>query len=206
MKLYLKPGACSLAAHIVLEEIGAPYRTETVDTDAGRTATGADFAAINPNGYVPALELDGGAVLTESAAVLQYLGDQAPGLVPPAGSLDRARLHEMLSFLGTELHKAFGPLFSGRDLSPDERAATFARIARRAGHVERLLGDGRDWLVGARFSVADAYAFTILNWAGFVGFPLTDLPHIAAYLARIRARPAVQAALAAEGLLDGEAA
>ena len=208
MKLYYKPGACSLAAHIVLCEIGARFALEKVDTAAGRTESGEDFGRISPNGYVPALKIDSGQVITENPAVLQYLTDLVPDrqLAPPAGTIERVRLQEALNFISSGLHKSFGPFFSGRELSVDARASAEAQVARRVGHIEARLADGRSYLLGEDFSVADAYAFVVLNWAGFVGIDLGRWPSTQAYVARVRARPATVSAMVREGLVEAEAA
>lgn len=203
MKLYYKPGACSLASHIALYETGADFAIEAVDTDAGRSETGTDFRAINPNGYVPALQLAGGEVLTEGAAVLQWIADRhpGPGLAPAAGSLDRARLQEALNWISSELHKAFGPLFraSGTD---EDRARARTQVAAKFDRAEAMLADGRDWLVAGRFSVADAYLFAVANWANFTGIDLARWPALVAHVARVAARPAAQKAMKAEGLIQ----
>jgi glutathione S-transferase len=201
MKLYFAPGACSLASHIALLEAGLPFATERVDLGKKLTATGADFRAINPKGYVPALELDDGSVLTEGPAILQYIADLAPGaqLMPAAGGIGRYRAIEWLNFIGTELHKNFSPLFN-KAASEDMKTAGRTNLAHRFGYVARML-EGRDYLAGEQFSVADAYLFTVASWGGFVGFDLSDWPQLQAYLARVAARPAVQQALRDEGLL-----
>ncbi|WP_324134070.1 glutathione transferase GstA [Bosea sp. (in: a-proteobacteria)] len=203
MKLYLKPGACSLASHIALCETGQPFDIETVDTASGRTAGGDDYRAINPKGYVPALRLDDGVVLTEGAAVLQFIADRHPAaaLTPAAGTFERARLQEALNWIAAELHKAFGPLFhpatseTGRE---DARKAVGAKF----DLVEADLADGRDWLVGERFSVADAYLFAVANWAHVTGIDLGRWPHLAALVGRVAARPTAQKAMRAEGLIS----
>jgi glutathione S-transferase len=201
MHLFYKPGACSMAAHIVLNEVGAEFTRESVDTAKGLTESGADYAAINPRGYVPALRLADGTVITENAAILQYLGDQFPrhALVPAAGGLERVRLQEALSFLTSELHKAFGPFFSGREMTGAERERAVAALGRRIGQFATML-DGGDYLVGARLTVADFLAFVILNWSNFIGVSLADWPVVEGYMARIAARPSVQQTLRAEGL------
>ena len=200
MKLYYKPGACSMAARIVLNEAGAPYTVERVDTEAGRTASGADYRAVNPRGYVPALELDDGAVLTENVAILGLLAEMFGGRgALPDDRYGRARLTECLSFLSCELHKAFGPFFSGKALSPDERGAALEQLARQIGHVEAMLVEGRAFLFGEKFSVADAYAFVIFNWTGFIGVSLHPWPRVLAFHARIGSRPSVALALKQEG-------
>ncbi|WP_411352983.1 glutathione transferase GstA (plasmid) [Leisingera aquaemixtae] len=203
MKLYYKPGACPLASHIALYETGRPFDIEAVDTAAGRTESGADYRAINPKGYVPALGLDDGSILTEGAAVLQYIADSHPaaGLAPAAGTLARARMQEQLNWIGSELHKAFSPLFregtpeAGKD---DARSA----VAGKFDLIEAQLEDGREWLVENRFSVADAYLFVVSNWANFTGIDLARWPNLAAFAGRCAARPSAQAAMRAEGLIQ----
>lgn len=207
MKLYYKPGACSLASHILLNEIASDFTLDKVDTDAGQTETGADFALISPNGYVPALAIPSGEIVTENPAVLQYIGDLSPNsaLTPPAGTLARTRLHEILNFLSSEMHAAFGPFFSGRDLSASERDTATAQVAKRANYIESRL-DGSTYLLGETFTVADAYAFVILHWSNYVGIDLTPWPNIRGYLNSIQARPAVIKSMRAEDLIDAEAA
>lgn len=207
MKLYYKTGACSLAARIVLHEVGQAYEAVKVDTATGRDETGADFTAVNPNNYVPALELDKGEVLTENVAILEYLAETHPaaGIGAQEDSpLGRARLTETLSFLNSELHKAFGIFFRG-PMAPEAQEKAQALLNRRLEAVEAKFGDGRAYLLGARFTVADAYAFVVLNWSNFLKISLDSYPKIQAYRARVAARPAVQAALKAEGLLRAAA-
>lgn len=201
MRLYYSPGACSLATHIVLRELNLAFELERVDTATGRTETGADFRTINPKGYVAALELDDGEVLTESAALLQYLADLRPeaGLAP-SGGLARARLQEQLNFTASELHKAFSPLFDPAT-SAAGRQVAMARVSDRLDHYEALLSDGRPFLLGQTYSVADAHLFVVAGWAGPSGFDLDRWPRLKAHGARIAGRPAVRAAMAAEGLL-----
>lgn len=203
MKLYYKPGACPLASHIILHEIGSPFDIEEVDTEAGRTKSGLDYREINPKGYVPALELDSGEVLTEGASILQYIADQHPdsGLTPKVGTVERARLNEYLSYVGSELHKAFGPLFSGT-ASDDDKKAARANVAKKFNYVDELLGDGRKYLLGDRFSVADAYLFVVSNWANFTDIDLKQWPNVAVFVERVSKRPASQAAMTAEGLIN----
>ena len=174
MKLYYKPGACSLASHIVLNELNIPFELDKTDTDAGKTEAGEDFLKISPNGYVPALINDSGDIITESPAVLQYLADQMPdaGLAPPAGTLERTRLQEMLNFISSELHKAFGPFFSGKDLDADTKQDAADRVCKRIAHIERSLLDDRTYLLGDTFTVVDALAFVVINWSNFVGISL----------------------------------
>lgn len=201
MKLYYMPGACSLASHIALREAGADFTLEKVDPKEKKTERGSDYRAINPKGYVPALALDDGEVLTEGAAILQFIADRNPNaaLAPAAGTLARARLQEQLNYVAAELHKAFSPLFNPA-LPDSERAAVKERIGQKLDFIETLLSDGRSYLVGDRFSVADAYLFTVVNWTGHTGIDLERWPHLAAFQQRIAARDTVQAALKAEGL------
>lgn len=201
MKLYFSPGACSLSPHIALLEAGLEFTTEKVDIRARQTASGADFLKINPKGYVPALELNDGAVLTEGPAIVQFIADLAPDrqLAPANGTLERYRLVEWLNFISTEVHKNFSPLF--RPTSTEEmKEAARANLGNRLGWVASQL-EGRDYLMGSQFTVADGYLFTVLGWANFVQFDLAQWPVFAAYTQRIAARPAVQQALRAEGLL-----
>jgi glutathione S-transferase len=208
MLLYFKPGACSLSSRIVLTELGLPFEAVKVDTDAGTTEDGSDYRAVNPKGYVPALEIAPGTVITENPAILQYLADQVPqaGLAPMTGKIERIRLQEWLSFTSSELHKAFSPWFSGRPLNGEEKSRAEANLDRRIGDVEQGLSDDRPFILGETFTVADAYLFVVLSWSGFIGVDLARWPKVAAYTTRIAARPAVRAALAAEGLLQSEAA
>ena len=202
MKLYYKTGACSLASHIVLHELGHDFDIEQVDTAAQKTESGEDFTLVNPNGYVPALKLADGEILTEGAAILQYLADQKPesGLAPAAGSIERARLQEHLNFISSELHKAFGPFFHGK-AEGDARQPAEENVAKKLAHFEKILADGRDYLLGDNFTVADAYLFVVTNWSNFVGISLDKVPNLAAFVGRVAAREKTQAALGAEGLL-----
>jgi len=208
MRLYFKPGACSMSSRIVLNELGQPFDAIKVDTETGLTETGADYRAINPRGYVPALELTDGAVLTENPAILQYLADTHPeaGLAPPPGSLQRARLQEWLNFTSSELHKAFSPFFSGRELDGQENRRAQDALSRRLGDVEQRLSDGRSYTLGEDFTVADAYLFVVLNWCNFIGVALPQWPNVAEFVERVAARPAVRAAMAQEGLITEAAA
>lgn len=200
LKLYFSPGACSLSPHIVLHESGLPFDLEKVDLGARRTAGGADYHTINPKGSVPALLLESGEVLTEGPAVVQYIADQAPGkqLAPAAGSLERYRLIEWLNFISTELHKGYEPLFR-RDIPEETRQAARDALIRQLGHVDGRLASS-SFLVSERFTVADAYLFVILRWCRHGHFDFGRWPAITAYLPSLARRPAVQAALAAEGL------
>lgn len=201
MKLFYAPGACSLSPHIVLCELDLPFALEAVDLKTKKTESGADFTAINPKGYVPALQLDDGEVLTEGAAIVQYLADKhAPGtLAPLAGTVERARLNGHLNFISAELHKAFGPLFNPA-LAPEAREAAVANIGRKLDVVEKALADGRLYLTGPNFTVADAYLFVVLSWAPNLGVDLARWPRLGEFSKRVIARTAVQAAMAAEGL------
>ena len=204
MKLYYKTGACSLAARIVLHDLGLPYEAVKVDTAAGRTEAGEDFSKINPNGYVPALVLDDGEIVTENVALLEYLADSHPAAKLGAADdtpLARARLTEALSYLNSELHKAYGIFFANRSMGPEDREKNLAKLAKRLQTVETKLSDGRSFYMGERFTVADAYLFVLLSWSAPLKHDLSPYPKIQAYQARIGARPAVQAALKAEGLL-----
>jgi len=206
MRLHYKPGVCSMASHIILNELSIPFELDKTDTEVGTTEAGEDFRKISPNGYVPALVTDDGEIITENPAVLQYLADQSPDaeLAPPNGTLERTRLQETLNFVSSELHKSFGPFFSGTELDGDARQKAEAGVGRRAAHIERSLADGRAFLLGDTFTVADAYAFVVLNWAGFVGVSLEAWPKTQAYVARIAIRPASIKAMVAEGLIEQE--
>ncbi|MFN9030015.1 MAG: glutathione transferase GstA [Betaproteobacteria bacterium] len=199
MKLYYSPGACSLSPHIVLREAGLPFALEKVDLKTKRMAGEADFNRINPKGYVPALQFDDGSVLTEGAAIVQWVADEVPAkhLVPPAGTMERYRVIEWLGFISTELHKNFSPLFN--PATPDAvRDTQLATLAKRIGYVEQHITG--PYLTGTHFTVADAYLFTVLSWAKYVKLDLAPYAGVNALLARIAARPAVQEALKAEGL------
>ena len=202
MKLYYSPGACSLAPHIVANEAGIALQLEKVDLRGKKTETGADFTALNPKGYVPALVLDDGELLTEGVAISQYLADQKPqsGLAAPAGSLARYRLQEMLTYLNSELHKNYSPLFNPA-ASPELRAEKIAALQKRYALLEAQL-QGRSYLFGEQFSAADAYLFVVTSWAPKLKLDLSAFPNLAAFQARVAARPAVQAAMRAEGLLQ----
>ena len=201
MKLYYSPGACSLSPHIVLREAGIPFELIKVDLATKRTESGQDFKAVNAKGYVPVIELDDGQRLTEGAAIVQYIADKAPtrGMAPASGTLDRYRLQEWLNFISTELHKQFSPLFDPA-CEDSLRARLRERIENRFAWTAQQLGT-RDYLMGANFTVADAYLYTILLWARHLRFDLERWPALAAYFARVAARPKVRVALAAEGLV-----
>lgn len=201
MKLYYYPGACSLAAHIVLREAGYDFELDQVDLASKTTASGEDYRQVNPKGYVPALRLDDGQVLTEDAVILQYLADLNPAahLAPAAGGLECYRELEWLNFIATEIHKTLGALFNPR-ITPEWKEQQIALFGRRAAWLSRQLGD-RPYLMGENYSIADAYLFTVLGWCRHFDIDLGSWPNLSAYMARIAARPAVQAAMEAEGLV-----
>jgi len=201
MKLYYSPGACSLAPHIVLFEAGYTFDTEKVDIPNKKTASGADYWQINPKGYVPALQLDDGEVLTEVSTILQYLADQKPasGLAPAAGTMPRYRLMEWLNFIATEVHKSVGGLFNPQ-MTPEMKEVQKAYITCRFNALDKMMA-GKQYLTGDSFSVADAYLFNVLRWCGFHKIDLAIWPNIQAFFARAGARPQVQAAMRAEGLI-----
>jgi glutathione S-transferase len=201
MKLFYSPGACSLSPHIVASELGLDVQLEKVDLKAHKTASGADFYALNPKGYVPALQLDDGSVLTEGPAIVQYLADRKPGagLAPANGTVERYRLQEMLGFINSEIHKTYSPLFDDKT-TPEAREQKIDYLKKRYALIEKQLAD-RDYLFGDRFTVADAYLFTVTNWAHHVKADLAAFPNLQAFQKRVAARPAVQAAMRAEGLV-----
>jgi len=201
MKLYYAPGACSMASRISLYEIGKQAQFVRTDIQAKRTEDGRDFRELNPLGYVPVLELDGGDVLTENGAILPYIASLAPGQLAPCGDpLAEARLQEALGFLGSELHKAFGPFFGNPQ--GEARTAALDKLNSRLAFVEQHLSDGRDHWLGDQFTVADAYAFVILSWADHFDISYADRPNIGRYLQLIGARETGQRALRDEGLLQ----
>lgn len=201
MKLYFSPGVGSLSPRIVLREAGLDFTSEQVDLGTKQTASGADFRLVNPKGAVPALMLKDGAVLTEGVAIIQFLADLVPekNLAPLAGSFERYRLIEWLNYISAEVHKSFSPLFDPAS-SEETRASAMAALKPRFDYLARSL-EGRAFLMGERFSVADAYLFTVLSWWGFLGRDLASWPDLQAFLARVAARPAVQQALRDEGLI-----
>lgn len=198
MKLYFAPGACSLSPHIVAQELGLPLELVKVDTKTKRTASGEDFLAINPKGYVPVLALDNGEVLTEGPAIVQYLADRKPGtLLPPPDAFARYRVQEMLGYVNSEIHKAYSPLFN--PAVPDAtRADRIAHLRKHYGLLDQQLAK-QPYLTGGQLTVADVYLFVVTSWAKYVKLDLSEFAHVAAFQARIAERPAVRAALAAEG-------
>jgi glutathione S-transferase len=201
MKLYYSPGACSLSPHIVLRESGLPFTLVLASTKTHQLDDGSDYYAINPKGYVPLLELDDGQRLTEGPAIVQYIADQVPAknLAPPAGTMARYRLMEWLNFVTSELHKSFGPMFN-KDFPEAGKEFYKKKLAGRMAWVDGEL-KGKQYLMGDTFSVADAYLFTVAGWGQYVGVDIKPLPNLSAYMARVAARPAVQTAMKAEGLL-----
>lgn len=200
MKLYYSPGACSLSPHIVAREAGIEVDLVKVDLKARKLEDGGDYTRINAKGYVPALALDGGTLLTEGPAIVQYLADRNPdsGLAPSNGTLERYRLQEWLNFLTSEIHKSFSPLFNPAAAEGWKQAAR-ENIVRRFDLITERLGPSA-YLMGERFTVADAYLFTLLNWCQWTGIDLARWPALKDYLARVAGRPKVQEALRAEGL------
>ena len=201
MKLYYSPGACSLSPHIVSRELGIPLELKKVNTKDKTIEGGGDYRQVNGKGYVPALELDNGQILTEGPAIVQYLADQKPeaGLAPKNGSLERYRLQEWLNFLTSEIHKQFSPLFKP-NTPEDYKKIAKDNLATRFDWLDQQLA-GKDYLTGKAFSVADAYLFVLLNWTRFQSIDLARWPNLVAFQARVGARPRVQEALQAEGLL-----
>jgi glutathione S-transferase len=201
MKLYYSTGACSLSPHIVLLEAGLPFTLEKVDFKTKKTEKGVDYNTVNAKSSVPALQLDDGRVLTEGAAIVQYLADLKPdlGLAPRPGSFERYQLMELLNFIASEVHKNFSPLFNPT-ASADWKAAAAANLAKKFDWLSNYLGN-KTYLTGDTFTVADAYLFTVLSWASRVHLDLTKWHVLTAYLARVGHRPKVQEALKAEGLI-----
>lgn len=202
MKLYYSPGACSLAPHIVASEAGVPLQLEKVDLASHTLADGSNYYDVNPRGYVPAVRIkDGEPVLTEANIVVQYIADQNPeaGLMPKAGTPERYRAQQWLAFTATELHKNFSWLWN-KDTPAETKTAVKDKLDKRFAELDAHL-KGNDYLLGKNFSAPDAYAFTIINWVNFLGMNLKKFPNLQAYVDRVAARPKVQAALKAEGLL-----
>ncbi len=198
MKLYYSPGACSFSPHLALREAGLDFELVRVDLSTHKLADGSDFSRINAKGYVPVLELDNGARLTEGPAIVQYIADQKPesGLAPKAGSFERYQLQEWLGFINSELHKGFGALFNPK--TPEDYKATARQnLANRLSYVAGHLAKN-DYLLGKQFTVADGYLFTVLNWGQWTGVDIKQWPALAAFQERVAARPSVRAAQAAE--------
>ena len=200
MKLYYSPGACSLSPHIVLRESGLAFEPVLASTKTHKLQDGTDYYGINPKGYVPLLELDDGQRLSEGPAIVQYIADQVPtkNLAPANGTLPRYRLQEWLTFIGTEIHKSFSPLFN--PAMPEEGKQVYReRIASRLQFVDKELA-GKQYVLGDHFSVADGYLYTVARWTKPMKIDISGLPNLSAYMERVGARPAVQEALKLEGL------
>lgn len=201
MKLYYSPGACSMAPHIVAREAGHKIDLEKVDIPAKKTAGGEDFWTINPKGYVPALKMDNGQVLTEVGVIIQYLADQKPesGLTAKMGTMERYRQMEAVNFAATEIHKQLGALFNPK-MTPEMKEVQLGTVERRFNALEKLLA-GKQYITGDKYTVADAYLFTVLNWTKGLKIDLDKWPNIKNLVARVAARPAVQETMKAEGLV-----
>ncbi len=201
MKLYYSPGACSQAVHLALVEADIPHTLVKVDLTSKRTEAGEDYLDINPMGYVPALELEDGQVLTEAPAILQFVADLNPkaNLAPENGTLGRVRLQEQLNYLSSELHKAFGPFFAADKPEGEAREQALTKLSNRLDALERHLS-GKQFILGDEFTVADAYAFVVASWSHVINFDLGSHPTIQDYVDRIANRPAVKAVYKAEGL------
>jgi glutathione S-transferase len=201
IKLYYSPGACSLSPHIALCESGLQFEIEKVDTKSKKTASGGDFLAVSPNGYVPALKIAEGKVITEGPAIVQWIADQAPQthLAPANGTWERTQLQQWLNFISTEIHKTYSPLFSPE--VPDAyKTMTKEKLFKRYAYVNDYL-KGKQFLVGNNFTVADGYLFTVTNWANFLKLDLSEYREVAAFSDRVNSRPKVLQALKAEGLV-----
>jgi glutathione S-transferase len=205
MKLYYSPGACSLSPHIALLEAGLPYDLVKVDLKAKKLENGDDFLSINPKGQVPALALDSGELVTEGPVIVQIIADQvsSKNLAPARDSAERYKLQEWLTYINSEVHKNFGPMFSPV-LADDAKAFFKDRVMGKFKYIDGALA-GKDYLMGKQFTVADGYLFTMLSWAERMKFDLAAMPNLIAYKARVGARPAVQAALTKEGLMKAAA-
>ena len=201
MKLYYMPGACSLATHILLREAGSPVELDKVGRDK-KTESGADFLALNPKGYVPALQLPDGDILTENVVLHGYIADTFPAakLAPAHGTKARLKQDELAVYISTEIHKNYGPLFNPA-ITPEARQDQIGKLTARYALIEKLLADGRTYLTGETFATVDAYLFTVTNWSNMLKIDLSAFPNVMAFQGRVAARPAVQAALVAEGLV-----
>lgn len=204
MKLYYANGTCSLSPHIVAREADIPLELERVDIHGTPhiTATGIDFTTVSPNGYVPALRLDDGSLLTEGAVIVQYLADLNPasGLIPPAGTPERYRIQSWLTFIATELHKMYSPWLFHPEYGVQAQGVARDKIVQRLASVEDHLAASGLFVMGDQFSVADTYLFTIVGWSGFAKVDLSRFPHLRTFMERVGSRPKVREAMAAEGL------
>lgn len=200
--LYYSPGACSLSPHIVARETGIDIKLEQVDLGTKKTKSGADFSKINPKGQVPVLQLDNGETLTEGPVIAQYLAEKndSTGIFPKAGSMERYRVQEWLNFITSELHKGFSPLFNPT-YPADAKKVVTDKLEERFAFLDKHFAT-HAFLMGPSFTIADAYCFTVVNWANFVNIDLSKWPNLKAYLGRVSARPKVQEALKAEGLVN----
>jgi glutathione S-transferase len=201
MKLYYSPGACSLAAHIVLREGGFKFELDKVDLQTKKTAAGEDYLTVNPKGYVPALRLDSGEILTEAGTIVQYLADQkqALALAPKLGTMERYRLMEWINFISTEIHKGFGPLWKPN--TPEvTREAAIETLGQRFTYLSEQLKN-KQFLTGDKFTIADAYLFTVINWTNIHKIDLSKWPILQTFMTRVKARPQVQETLKAEGMI-----
>lgn len=201
MKLYYAPGACSLAPHIALREAGLSFKLEKVDLASKQTENGEDYTKVNPNGYVPALKLDNGEILSEVAVLLQYIADEKPNskLAPELGSIERYRLMEWLNFIATEIHKTLGALFNP-SITPEWKDSQLAVFAKRCDSLAEQLDD-KQYLLGDSFTIADAYLFTALSWTRFHKVDMSKWPTLMDYMTRVAGRPAVTEAMQKEGLI-----
>jgi glutathione S-transferase len=202
MKLYYAPVVCSLAVHIVAREADLDLDLMKVDILSHKVEDGSDYLAINPRGYVPLLVLDDGEKVSEVSVLLQFLAELGgrDDLLPPVGSRERLRVLQWVNFVATELHKTFSPWLWHKETAAETKKAARDKLGLRFAEMDAVLA-GRRWLAGEEFTIADAYAFTIVSWSNYLAIDLRPYPHLQAYLARVAARPAVQAALAAEGLV-----
>ncbi len=198
MKLYYSPGVCSRASHIALAESGLKYEIEALDKATKKTKDGRDFMKLNPKGHVPALELDNKEVLTEGAAIMQWVADQAPekNLLPKVGTWDRYRAIEWLNYIATDIHKGFSPLWS-KDVGAAYKEMVLATMAKRFDYLANSI-KGKDWLLGKNFSVCDGYLFTVLSWTKMLNIDMSKWPTLMGYVEKVGARPAVKAVVAAE--------
>ena len=202
MKLYYLPGACSMASHITMNEMGLDFSIEKVVKGSGKTENGEDYLKISPLGYVPALKLEDGTSILENSAILSYIADLKPAsaMAPKEGTVARAKFNETLGFVSTELHKAYSPYFAEQDMTPERRNAVDSKLVSRLNFIEEKLSDGRPFLTGQDFTAADAYAFVVMNWSNFIDHSLDNWPNIKSFLSRVAKRPSVQRAFENEGL------
>jgi len=203
MKLYIHPGACAMASHITATELGLDVEVVKVDLNDHKTESGEDFYTINPKGYVPTLVIDESKSLTEGVAILQFLADQKPEgkMTPAEGTFERYKLQEMLTFISSELHKGLDIFFSQKTFIDGEKEARLTKLQTRFAYLDTVLEDN-EFLVGDTFSIADAYAFTIMNWRNFFDIDISTHKNLESYLAKLASRDSVQATMKAEGLIE----